>query len=337
MRLSVLDQCPVSAGSSPAEALRNTVELARLADRLGYERYWIAEHHATETLASPAPEVLLGRLGAETERLRIGSGGIMLPHYSPLKVAEQFRMLHALYPQRVDLGIGRAPGGGPLETFALRRERLETPMPDDFPDQLIELLGFLHREFAPRHPFSRIKVSPEMPGAPVVWLLGSSLWSASAAAQLGLPYAFAHFIAPQSTRAAIEQYRARFEPSRYLAEPRVIVALGAICAATEAEAERLSSSVRLMGRRLRQGDLRPVPTVEEAERELSDPGAVFPEAQSEWPRHLAGSPGGLRERLAEVARALGLDELMIVTIVHDHRARLHSYELLARAFELRRC
>src|SRR6516165_10746183 len=173
MRLSVLDQSPVSEGSTPAQALRNTVELARLTDRLGYARYWVAEHHATASLASPAPEILIARLGAETTRIRVGSGGVMLPHYSPLKVAEQFRMLHALYPDRVDLGIGRAPGGAPLETFALRRERLKTPLPDDFPDQLVELLGFLNQEFAARHPFSRIKVSPEMPGTPEVWLLGS--------------------------------------------------------------------------------------------------------------------------------------------------------------------
>ena len=337
MRLSVLDQSPVSAGSSPADALRNTLELARLADRLGYDRYWIAEHHATETLASPAPEILLARLGAETQRLRIGSGGVMLPHYSPLKVAEQFRMLHALYPQRIDLGIGRAPGGSPLEAFALRRERLDTPMPDDFPDQLIELLGFLHGGFAPRHPFSRIKVSPDMPGSPTVWLLGSSSWSASAAAQLGLPYAFAHFIGPQSTRAAIEHYRAQFQASRYLPEPRPIVALGVVCAATDAEAQRLASSVRLMGRRLRRGDLRPVPTIEEAERELAAPGAALEDEASEWPRHICGSPRTVRERLEAMAQALQVEELMVVTIVHDHGARLRSYELLARAFDLRRC
>jgi luciferase family oxidoreductase group 1 len=337
MRLSVLDQSPVSAGSSPAEALRNTLELARLTDGLGYFRYWIAEHHATDTLASPAPEILLARVGAETERLRIGSGGVMLPHYSALKVAEQFRMLHALYPGRVDLGVGRAPGGSPLETFALRRERLETPMPDDFPDQLVELLGFLHREFAARHPFSRIKVSPDMPGSPTVWLLGSSLWSASAAAQLGLPYAFAHFIAPHPTRSAIEHYRTHFQPSRYLAAPQAIVALGVICAPTDEEAERLSASVRLMGRRLRQGDLRPVPPVEEAERELARVGSLPAEEPSEWPRHVYGSPATVRARLGAMAQALELEELMIVTIVHDHRARLRSYELLARAFDLRQC
>jgi luciferase family oxidoreductase group 1 len=336
MWLSVLDQSPVSAGSSPADALRNTLELARVTDALGYHRYWIAEHHATETLASPAPEILLARLGAETQHLRIGSGGVMLPHYSPLKVAEQFRMLHALYPERIDLGIGRAPGGSPLETFALRRERLETPLPDDFPDQLVELLGFLHHAFAARHPFSRIKVSPDMPGSPTVWLLGSSLWSASAAAQLGLPYAFAHFIAPQPTRGAIEHYRSQFQPSRYLSEPQAIVALGAICAPTEEEAERLSASVRLMGRRLRQGDLRPVPTVEEAQRELALPLSAPAEEPSEWPRHAYGSPARVRDQLEAMAQALEVEELMIVTIMHDHRARMRSYELLARAFDLRR-
>jgi len=335
MQLSVIDQSPVAAGSTAAQALANSIELARLADRRGFRRYWVAEHHGTPTLASPAPEILIARLGAETSHIRVGSGGVMLPHYSPLKVAEQFRMLHALYPDRVDLGIGRAPGGSPLETFALRRERLETPMPDDFPDQLAELLGFLHGGFAPRHPFSRIRVSPEMPGAPTVWLLGSSMWSASAAATLGLPYAFAHFIAPEPTRAAIELYRRTFQPSRYLDAPHVIVALGAICAPTDAEAERLSLSVRLLGRRLRLGDLRPIATVEEAERELAALGAAMVE-ESEWPRHFHGSAGSVHAGLIEMAEALQINELMIVTIVHDHSARLRSYELLADAFGLRR-
>jgi luciferase family oxidoreductase group 1 len=294
----------------------------------------VAEHHATQSLASPAPEILIARLGAETRHLRLGSGGVMLPHYSPLKVVEQFRMLHALYPDRIDLGIGRAPGGAPLETFALRRERLETPLPDDFPDQLAELLGFLHRQFAPRHPFSRIQVSPDMPGAPTVWLLGSSLWSADAAAQLGLPYAFAHFIAPEPTRAALAHYRNHFQPSTFAAAPRAMVALGAICAPTDGEAERLAASVRLLGRRLRQGDLRPVPSVEEAERELALPGFAGWTDAGEWPRHVHGSPESVRRTLLAMADALALEELMIVTIVHEHAARLTSYELLAQAFEL---
>jgi luciferase family oxidoreductase group 1 len=183
IKLSVLDQSPVSEGFTPADALRNTVELARLADRLGYERYWIAEHHAIVTLASPAPEILIARIGAETSGIRIGSGGVLLPHYSPLKVVEQFRMLHAMYPGRIDLGIGRAPGGSGLEAFALRRDRSERIQNDDFQEQLAELLAFLYHEFPSDHPFARIKVSPETPGAPEVWLLGSSSWSSSVAAQ----------------------------------------------------------------------------------------------------------------------------------------------------------
>jgi luciferase family oxidoreductase group 1 len=332
MQLSVLDQAPVSAGSTPAQALLNSIELARLTDRLGFHRYWVAEHHAMDMIASPAPEVLIARLGAETQHIRVGSGGVMLPHYSPMKVAEQFRMLHALYPGRIDLGIGRAPGGTPLEAVALRRERTDRPLPDDFPDQLVELLGFLHAQFAPRHPFSRIKVAPAMPGAPDVWLLGSSMWSASAAAQLGLPYAFAHFIAPQPTRAAIEHYRREFKPSRFLDTPRAIVALGAICAASDEEAALLSTSVRLMGLRIRSGDARPVPTIEEAQRELTQLGFSSHEEPSEWPRHIHGSPATVRTKLTEIAQALDLSELMIVTIVHDHQARMRSYELLARAF-----
>lgn len=333
MELSIIDQSPVSIGSTPADALRNSIELAKLGDRLGYRRYWVAEHHAMDTLASPAPEILIACVGAETKRIRIGSGGVMLPHYSPLKVAEQFRMLHALYPERVDLGVGRAPGGSPLEAYALRRDRLEGPIADDFGEQLVELLAFLNRGFEERHPFNRIKVSPDMPGAPDVWLLGSSLWSASAAAQLGLPYAFAHFISAQSTRTAIERYYSSFKPSRYLSAPRAIVALGAVCAETDQEAERLASSVRVMSRRIRSGDLRPVPTAEEAVRELHS-SVSAPDEFSEWPRHFHGSADTLRNRLSEMATALHVTELMIVTIVHNHQARLRSYELLADAMRL---
>jgi luciferase family oxidoreductase group 1 len=333
VRLSVVDQSPVSSGSTSADALQNTIELARLADRLGYTRYWIAEHHAMDMLASPAPEVLLSRVGAETSRIRIGSGGVLLPHYSPLKVAEVFKMLHALYPDRVDLGIGRAPGGTQLEAYALRRDRTQ-PMKDDFPEQLIELLHFLDGDFPPNHPFSGMHVSPAMPGGPEVWLLGSSMWSANAAARFGLPYAFAHFINQEPTRKAIEYYKTHFTPSKYLSEPRAIVALGAICADSEKEAERLFSSARLIGRRLRQGILGPVPTPEEAIEELrSVRGPTLPEL-GEWPRYFVGIPAKVREELTQVAETLGIDELMIVTIVHDHQARLRSYELLAETFGL---
>jgi luciferase family oxidoreductase group 1 len=334
MKLSVIDQSPVPTGFAPADALRNTIELARLADRLGYERYWIAEHHAMPTLACSAPEILIARVGAETARIRVGSGGIMLPHYSPLKVAEQFRMLHALYPDRIDLGVGRAPGGSPLDAYALRRERTDRAMPDDFPDQLVELLAFLSGEFPDKHPFARILVSPAMPSSPDVWLLGSSMWSADAAAQCGLPYAFAHFISPEPTRAAVEHYYARFKPSRYLAAPRAIVALGAICGESDVEATRLMASARLMRRRRDRGEWLPVPTVDEAIAELGDAALAPLRESSEWPRYFVGSADTLRNRLGELAHALKLDEIMVVTIVHNHQARLRSYELLAQAFGL---
>ncbi len=334
MKLSIIDQSPVSAGSTPADALRNTIELARLADRLGYERYWIAEHHAMETLASPAPEILISRICAETSGIRVGSGGVMLPHYSPMKVAETFRMLHALCPNRIDLGIGRAPGGTPLETFALMRDRRQRQIADDFPQQITELMAFLNNSFPPNHPFSRIKLSPAMPGGPEVWLLGSSMWSASAAAQIGLPYAFAHFIDQRPTRAAIEYYRSHFTASDWLSQPSALVALGAICADSDAEAERLSASSRLLIRRIRQGDSRPVPTVEEALRELGgtpDPAVL----DSEFPRYFVGNPQSVRDKLIDMASQLHIEELMVVTIVHDHQARMRSYQLLAEAFDLK--
>jgi luciferase family oxidoreductase group 1 len=336
VKLSVIDQSPVPEGCTPAEALRNTIELARLADRLGYARYWIAEHHAIPALASPAPEVLMARVGAETQRIRIGSGGVMLPHYSALKVAETFRLLHALYPDRIDLGVGRAPGGTPLDSFALWRDRDHYPPPDDFGRQLPELIAFLNHGFPANHPFSRIEVSPAMPGGPEVWLLGSSLWSASAAAQLGLPYAFAHFIEPGPTRAALEHYRANFETSRSeLKAPHAMLALGVVCAETDAEAERLLLSSRLFRRRIRQGDVRPIPTVETALAELgADAPPIAREGVAGYPRYVVGSPERVRDQLTLMADELRVQVLMVVTIVHDHQARLRSYELLAEAFNL---
>ncbi|HVA69350.1 MAG TPA: LLM class flavin-dependent oxidoreductase [Candidatus Binataceae bacterium] len=335
MRLSVLDQSPVPAGFTAADALRNTIDLARVTDRLGYERYWIAEHHAIESLASPAPEILLARIGCETSGIRIGSGAVLLPHYSPMKVAEIFRMLEALYPGRVDLGVGRAPGGTALETYALRRERSGPPSSvDDFPQQLLELMAFLKGEFPARHPFAQIHLTPEAAGIPEIWMLGSSMWSASAAAQLGLPYAFAHFIDQQPTRSALEYYRAHFVPTGERRAPRQIVAIGVVCADTEAEARRLVSSSRLLIRRIRRGERGPVPTPEEAVAALDSTPDPMPPVPSEFPRYIVGDPEQVRERLIEMASRLGLDELMVVTITHDHRARVRSYELLAEALEL---
>jgi luciferase family oxidoreductase group 1 len=338
MKLSILDQSPVPSGFTPADALQNTIQLARSADALGYERYWIAEHHAIETLASPAPEILIARVAAETTGIRVGSGGVLLPHYSSLKVAEVFRMLHALYPGRIDLGLGRAPGSGGLEAFALQRERSKRQEASDFPDQLTELLAFLHHDFPAEHPFSRIRISPAMPGAPDVWLLGSSIWSAAAAAQFGLPYAFAHFIGPEQSVAALTHYRANFKPSKFLREPRAIVCLGVVCADTEAEAERLAASTKVLIRRIRLGgQRRPVPTPEEAILELESLGEGADPLTwdaSEWPRYIVGTPAKVGATLETMARELQVHELMILTVIHDHRARVHSYELLAELFGL---
>jgi luciferase family oxidoreductase group 1 len=332
LRLSVLDQSPVPEGSTPGQALQNSIELARQVDGLGYTRFWMSEHHAMDTLACTAPEVMLARIGAETKRIRIGSGGIMLPHYTSLKVAECFRMLYALYPGRVDLGIGRAPGGGPREALALKRER-KTPMPDDFPEQVSELLAFLGHKFPEGHPFAGIRVSPEMPGGPDVWMLGSSMWSSAAAVEFGLPYSFAHFFSPVHTRSAIEMYRRNFRGGEYRKVPEATVAVGVICAETQEEAEFLSSSVRLLQRRIRMNDRRPVASPEDALRELRLLSEV-PMEEGEWPRYFVGTPALVREQLEQMAGELGIGELIVNTIVWDHGKRLRSYELLAREFGL---
>jgi len=350
LRLSVLDQSPVPAGFTPSQALANSLDLARHVDALGYTRLWYSEHHAMDLLASTAPEILVARAAAETSRIRVGTGGIMLPHYSALKVAEVFRTLHAMFHNRIDLGIGRAPGGGQLEAFALRRDR-KSPVPDDFPQQLAELRAYFHPErfpelLGPNHPFARIRVAPDAPGAPDIWLLGSSMWSAVTAAQQGLPYAFAHFFSPIQTRRAIEYYQANFQPSPDRSTPEATLAIGVICADTDAEAERLAASVRLLQRRIRMDDRRPVATPEDALLELAAtpqaPNPLIPftagsfdaPEDSEWPRYLVGTPDKVALQLRNLAADLNLSELIINTITHSHEARLRSYTLLAEAMEL---
>jgi luciferase family oxidoreductase group 1 len=349
LRLSVLDQSPVPAGFTPADALNNSLSLAQHVDALGYTRLWYSEHHAMDLLACTAPEILITRAAAATSRIRVGSGGIMLPHYAPLKVAEVFRTLNAMFPDRIDLGIGRAPGGGQLEAYALRRER-SAAQKDDFPQQLAELRAFLHperwAEYADAHgphPFSKIRVMPDAPGAPDIWLLGSSMWSAVTAAQEGLPYAFAHFFSPIQTRRAVEYYQQNFQPSTERAKPEATLAIGVICADTDAEAHRLHASVRLLQRRIRMDDRRPVATPEDALRELNESpappnpnlpftiGSADAPEDGEFPRYLVGTPDKVAAQLRSIAAQLHLDELIVNTITHDHEARLRSYTLLAAA------
>ncbi len=323
MRLSVLDPSPVPEGSTGADALRNTIDLGRLADELGYHRYWVAEHHGGPSLAGPSPEVLVGPLAAATTRLRVGSGGVMLPHYSPLKVAESFSLLSGLYPGRIDLGLGRASGTDPLTTFALQRDRRDAA-PDDFPQQLAELLGYLDGTLPPDHPFKRLETTlPGRPEKPEPWLLGSSPQSAIWAAELGLPYAFADFINPGGAEIAAT-YRARCTQT-----PRVMVAAWVICADTDEEAQRLASSSRMTLTLLRQGRLIPVPPVDKARRFLAERGDS---ASAGGRRAIVGSPANVRARLEELVSAYGADEAMLVTITHSHEARRRSYELVAEAF-----
>lgn len=332
LRLSVLDQSPVPEGASGGEALRNSIDLARLADRLGYHRYWVAEHHATPLIACTSPEVLIGPIAAATERLRVGSGGVMLPHYSPLKVAESFSMLAGLFPGRIDLGLGRAPGTDQRTAYALQRDRRQMA-PDDFPGLLAELLAYLNDRMPADHPFARLAKS--LPGGeekPDVWMLGSSPQSGIWAAELGLPYMFADFIQPGGADIAV-RYRAEFAPGDGTARPIAAVAVSAICAETDEEAWRLSASGRMIYYLLQTGRLGAVPTIETALRflaeEVGDPNAV-PQGR----RFIVGSPATVKAGIEEVARDYGVDEVMIVTIVHDHQARRRSYELIAEAFGL---
>lgn len=337
LRLSVLDQSPVAEGSEPAQALQNSITLARRVDELGYRRFWMSEHHAMDLLACTAPEIVLARIGAETRNIRIGSGGIMLPHYTALKVAEVFRTLYGLYPGRVDLGIGRAPGGGPMESLALRRSR-KTPMEDDFPDQVSELLAFLEEDFPTAHPFAKVKAMPAPSqsngyAGPAVWMLGSSMWSSAAAVEFGLPYSFAHFFSPVKTRDAIEAYMRNFRPGIRLERPEATVAVGVVCAETQEEAEFLATSVKLLQQRIRLGERKPVATPENAIRELTLRG-VLPLEEGEWPRYFVGTPAVVRERLEQMAGELKIDEMIVNTIVWDHQKRIRSYELLAKEFGL---
>ena len=330
LRISVLDQSPIPEGSTGPDALRNTVDLARLTDRLGYDRYWLAEHHATPMLACASPEVVIAAVAAATTRLRVGSAGVMLPHYSPLKVAETFSVLSGLYPGRIDLGIGRAPGTDRGTMVALQRDRRHAP-PDDFPDQLVELLAYFEDDFPPGHPLARLAALPGRPEEPEVWLLGSSLQSAIWAAELGLPYAFADFINPAGADYAA-LYRERYASSERGPVPRIAVAVSAICADTDEEADRLAASIRMAITLLHRGQLTPVPTVETAERWLAREG--LREAMPPGRRLVFGSPATVRAGLEQVAADYGADEVVVVTTVHDHGARRRSYELLADAFGL---
>lgn len=325
--LSVLDLSFVTSGSTPTQALRNTLDLARHTDRLGYTRFWVAEHHNLPSVASGAPDIMIGQIAAVTERIRVGSGGVMLPNHAPLMVAERFKLLEALYPDRIDLGLGRAPGTDPVTSYALRRMQEERGR-DDFLERLQELMLLETRSFPPDHPFRRIEVMPSGVPLPPIWLLGSSDYSAHLSARLGLGFGFAHHFATHDATDSMLSYRNGFEPSQWRSEPHAILTVAIICAETDDEAERLASSADLSFVRRMRGEFGPIPSPEEA---LSYP---YTPSEREMIRRnrerlFVGSPETVRQKLQPLIDTTKADELMVTSAMHDHAARKRCYDLVA--------
>jgi luciferase family oxidoreductase group 1 len=330
--LSILDLSPVPAGGSAAQSLRNTLDLARHADRLGYTRYWLAEHHNLANIASSAPDIMIGQVAAVTKNMRVGSGGVMLPNHAPLMVAERFKVLEALYPGRIDLGIGRAPGTDHVTSVALRR-RQDIADDDDFLDRFQELLLFETNGYPADHPFRNVHAMPNDVKLPPIFLLGSSDYSAQLAAQIGAGFSFAHHFSGLDPAAPMLLYRERFRPSQLLSKPYAIIAAAAVVADTDAEADRLATTIDLNFVRRSKGVYAPLDSPETAL--AYDYSPIDRERiRKNRERLLVGSPSTLRERLAELIAQTQADEAMITTMIYDHEARKRSYALLAEAFSL---
>jgi luciferase family oxidoreductase group 1 len=321
--LSVLDLSPVAAGTTSGQALQNTTELARRTEELGYRRFWVAEHHNMPAIASSAPAVLIAHLAAATSTIRVGSGGVMLPNHAPLVVAEQFGTLEALHPGRIDLGIGRAPGTDQFTALALRRT-MEGLSAEAFPEELADLIGLFTGE-GRRPP---ITATPGRGDMPDIWLLGSSGFSAQLAGLLGLPFSFAHHFSSANTVPALALYRQNFQPSRWLENPRAMVAVSAICADTDERAQWLSGPAVLSFVRMRQGAPQPLASPEEAAAyQYSEPELEF--ARDRFAGQALGSPDTVRQQLAGLLEHTGADELMLTTMVYDIKDRIRSFELIA--------
>jgi len=319
---SILDLAPIPQGSDAAQALRNTLDLARHAERWGYRRYWLAEHHNMPGIASAATSVVIACVASNTSTIRVGSGGVMLPNHAPLVIAEQFGTLESLFPGRIDLGLGRAPGTDMVTAHALRRDLAGSA--DRFPQDVIELLAY----FEPAKPGQRVRAIPGAGLEVPVWLLGSSQFSAQLAAMLGLPFAFASHFAPDYMMDAIALYRGQFRPSSYLERPYVMIGVNVFAADTDAEARRLFTSVQQQFLNLRRGDPGqlppPVDTMD---------GRWSAKEQAGVERALAisavGSRETVRDRLLSIMRATEPDEVMATALIYDHAARVHSFEILA--------
>ncbi|MEO3997645.1 LLM class flavin-dependent oxidoreductase [Mesorhizobium sp. CAU 1732] len=322
--LSILDLSPVPEGSDVSQSLANTLDLARHAERLGYKRYWLAEHHNMPGIASAATAVVIGHVAAGTSTIRVGAGGIMLPNHAPLMVAEAFGTLAALHPGRIDLGLGRAPGTDQVTAHALRRNMGGAV--DSFPNDVVELMNY----FKPEQPGQRVRAVPGMGLDVPLWILGSSLYGAQLAAMLGLPYAFASHFAPAEMENAIAIYRERFEPSEQLDKPHVMLGLNVVAAETDEEARFLFTSLQQAFVNLRTGRPGKLPAPERGFAEAIDLSAktMLDHALS---CAIVGSPETVRAGLDAFIKRTGADELMVTAQVHDHAARLRSYEILAEA------
>lgn len=326
--LSVLDLCPVPEGSTVADALHNSSDLVQHAERLGYTRCWVAEHHNHPGVACTSPPVMIAHLAAVTKHIRVGSGGVMLPNHAPLVVAEQFGMLEGLYPGRIDLGLGRAPGTDQLTATAIRRAPLTAR--DDFPEQYNDLIGYFDDSLAPDHPFHRVHATSARGNRPQIWMLGSSDYGAHAAGVLGLPYSFAHHFASAHTYSALDTYRSKFRPTDAMPEPFCSIGVNVVCAPTDDEAEWLASSGRLAMLRLRTGQPSLFPTPEEASTYPFSP--MERDHIATWSAsQVVGSPTTVAAKLQDLVDRTGVNELVVTTMIHDHPTRVSSYELLAQA------
>jgi luciferase family oxidoreductase group 1 len=328
--LSILDLSPVSIGSTAAQALRNSLDLARFADGLGFRRYWVAEHHNLPSIASSAPDIMIGQIAAVTKAMRIGSGGVMLPNHAPLMVAERFKVLEALYPGRIDLGLGRAPGTDPATSYALRR-RQGISEEDDFLERFNELMLLETRAFPAGHPFHNVRAMPSDVPLPPIYLLGSSDYSAQLAGHIGAAFSFAHHFANFDAAEAMRLYRDNFRPSPSHDKPYAILATHVVCADTDEEAERLASTVDLNIVRRAKGEYLPLASPEEALSYDYSPVDKARVAQNRA-RLSVGSPATVKARLTPLVETTKADELMVTTMIFDHAARKHSYALLAKAF-----
>ena len=333
VKLSVLDQSPVSRGSVAADAIGHTLALARHCEQLGYQRYWLSEHHNSNSIVGSAPEVLMAAIAATTRRIRVGSAGVMLPHYSALKVAEQFRVLEAIAPGRIDLGLGRAPGSDRLTARALNPHASASA--EDFPRQIVDLQHWLEGKRMPEgHPFRTITAQPQGPTNPEMWILGSSAYGAQLAAHLGLPYAFAYFFSDgEGVEQALALYRQNYRPSERFPVPQATICVWALAADSEAEAQRQLMTREHWRVRFEQGLLGPLVSPEEA--------AAYPYTGAETDRiarlrsnALVGTGPQVAGRIGALAGSLGLDEIVVNTWAFDAGVRQHSYALLAQAFNL---